>query len=328
MRVAVIDCGTNTVRLLVAESGECGLTTVVRDLRYVRLGEGVDAHRRFQPAALARTFAAVEEYAGILEAVRPERVRFIATSAARDAANRDEFLDGVEARLGVRPEVITGDEEARLSFVGALAGGPVWDPVLVSDVGGGSTELILGDAHGVVRVQQSLDVGSVRLRERFLHDDPPTAAQIGAARRFVGDLLDGSRVPLGQARTWLLPDDEMFPEGAWDAGPARGTWIGVAGTTTSAAALVAGLTVYDPAVVHNSTVAVADILALSERLLRLSTAETMRRFPVLAPLRAEVIGAGVMIVAELARRVDRPLVVRETDILDGAADDLIRHASP
>ena len=182
MRVAVIDCGTNTIRLLVADAGPDGTPAeVVRDLRLVRLGQGVDATRTFHPDALTRTFAAIDDYAARLHELGVDRVRFLATSAARDVTNRHELFEGVRRRLGIDVEVIAGDEEARLAYLGALSGGRVASgPVLVMDVGGGSTELILGDLDGTIRAARSLDVGSVRIRERLLHGDPPTAAEIAA----------------------------------------------------------------------------------------------------------------------------------------------------
>ncbi|MDR1214368.1 MAG: Ppx/GppA family phosphatase [Propionibacteriaceae bacterium] len=304
MRVAVVDCGTNTIRLLVAEADSTGLRPIERQLRYVRLGQGVDASGRFAPEALARTLAAVEEYAQSIRDHRVDRVRFLATSAARDVANRDQFLAGVEIRMGVAAEVISGQEEARLSFLGALSGGPVSGPVLVSDIGGGSTELILGLVSPDVTIQTacSLDLGSVRLRERCLTGDPPSAAQLQAARDLVDQTLDASGLAWTQARSW----------------------IGVAGTVTSIAALLAGLTHYDRAVVHNSVVQPSDLAGLAERLSRLDQAGIRRLYPLLEPMRAEVITAGALIADGLARRVHRPLIVRETDILDGAAMDLIR----
>ncbi|MDR0959823.1 MAG: Ppx/GppA family phosphatase [Propionibacteriaceae bacterium] len=309
MRVAVIDCGTNTIRLLVADGREDGsISDVIRTLRFVRLGQGVDATGRFHSDALKRTFAAVEEYAALIAETKPERIRFLATSAARDVSNRDEFIAGVRERLGIDPEVISGDEEARLSFRGALAGGPVGEgPVLVCDIGGGSTELIKGDVSGVVTADISLNMGSVRLRERFLHTDPPTAGEIAEARAFVADLLDGSGLLLTAEAT----------------GGDIGTWIGVAGTSTSISAMVRGLTSYDPTIVHNSTVDVETIEELSQQLLSMTVAQTLARYPVLKPQRAEVICAGVLIAAEIAARVGKPMLVRETDILDGAAVGLL-----
>jgi exopolyphosphatase/guanosine-5'-triphosphate,3'-diphosphate pyrophosphatase len=310
MTVAVIDCGTNTIRLLIAQPGVSGLVTLRRELRYVRLGQGVDATGQFNPEALARTFAATEEYAALIVAAGVDRVRFLATSAARDVSNREEFFAGVEARLGVRPEVISGQTEARFSFRGALAGGPVTaTDVLVTDIGGGSTEVIVGHGDGQVEASQSFDIGSVRLRERFLHDDPPTGQQIGAARDFVRQVFD---------------DNPWWQSAQRSAAP---VWLGVAGTSTSLAAMLAGLVVYDPTVVHNARVEVADIVTLSERLLRLTVAETMRQYPILARQRAEVICAGGLIAAELAVRIGRDMIVRETDILDGAAWELIEAAS-
>ena len=304
MRVAVIDCGTNTIRLLVADPGpSMSLSEVDRRLELVRLGQGVDATRRFHPDALARTFAAVDTYAARIRELGVSQVRFLATSAARDVSNRDEFFDGVRDRLGVDIDVITGDEEARLSFLGALSGGPIAaGPVLVMDVGGGSTELILGDVDGSVRVARSLDMGSVRIRERFLAGDPPTAAEVGAARAFVDQLLDSSGIPLAEAATW----------------------IGVAGTTTSLSAISQGLTAYDRTRVHNSTVGVDEITRLSEQLLATPVDEVLATYPMLQRLRAEVICAGALIVEQVAARVGEPMTVRETDILDGATLELLR----
>ena len=304
MRVAVVDCGTNTIRLLVADPGADGsLKEVERRLELVRLGQGVDATRRFHPDALTRTLAAVDSYAARIRDLGVDRVRFLATSAARDVSNRDELFEGVRDRLGVDVDVISGDEEARLSFLGALSGGPVAaGPVLVMDVGGGSTELILGDLDGSVRVARSLDMGSVRIRERFLAGDPPTASEIADARDFVDGLLDASGVPIGEAATW----------------------IGVAGTSTSLSALAQGLTTYDRVWVHNSTVEVAEISRLSEQLLAMKVAEVMAMYPMLQRLRAEVICAGALIVAQVAARLGVAMTVRETDILDGATLELLR----
>lgn len=304
MRVAVVDCGTNTIRLLVADPGTGNsLVEVERRLELVRLGQGVDATRRFHPDALARTFAAVETYAARIRDLGVDRVRFLATSAARDVTNRDELFSGVRDRLGVDVDVITGDEEARLSFLGALSGGPVTaGPVLVMDVGGGSTELILGDLDGSVRVARSLDMGSVRIRERFLAGDPPTVAEVDAARAFVDGLLDASDVPIREAATW----------------------IGVAGTTTSLSALAQGLTAYDRVKVHNSVVEVAEIDRLAEQLLTMPVEQVMQTYPMLQRLRAEVICAGALIVARVAARLGGAMTVRETDILDGATLELLR----
>jgi len=305
MRVAVIDCGTNTVRLLIADSGPDGtLKEVSRTLRFARLGEGVDATGRFNPEALQRTFSVVDEYAEIIANSSVDKVRFVATSAARDVSNRDEFFAGVEARLGVAPDVISGDEEAQLSFLGALSGGPIAPDaqVLVVDIGGGSTELVHGTGSGQVRAEVSLNMGSVRIRERFLRGDPPAESEIRAARDFVDELLDSSPVDLSGVLVY----------------------IGVAGTVTSLSGMNLGLATYDRVKVHNSTLSVAEVEALSDRLFTLTVAETMAAYPSLQPQRAEVICAGALICTELTRRVGLPMTVRETDILDGAALQLMR----
>ena len=307
MRVAVIDCGTNTIRLLITDGNPDGtLTEVTRELKFVRLGQGVDATGRFDPAALERTFLAVEDYARIIADSQVDKVRFVATSAARDVSNREEFFEGVRSRLGVTPDVISGQEEAELSFLGALAGGPLecgpQDGVIVVDIGGGSTEVIRGTASGTVMAEKSLDMGSVRIRERFLHHDPPTAEEVSAARQFVTAMLDGCEVPLDHVSAF----------------------VGVAGTTTSLSAMYQGLVAYDRARVHNSVLPVDDIEALSDRLFQLSVAQAVEAYPSLPLERAEVICAGALICAELARRIGRPMIVRETDILDGAALKLVR----
>lgn len=303
MRVAAIDCGTNTIRLLVADPGPANsLIEVERHLELVRLGQGVDATRRFHPDALARTFVALDTYAARIRDLNVERVRFFATSATRDVSNRDELFAGVRERLGVDVDVITGEQEARLSFLGALSGGPIASgPVLVMDVGGGSTELILGNLDGSVRSSISLDMGSVRIRERFFSSDPPTAVEVAAARDFVDGLLDSSGIPINEAEAW----------------------IGVAGTTTSLAAMCQGLTSYDRAKVHNSSLSVAEISDISERLLAMPISEVQETYPMLQRLRAEVICAGALIVAQVATRVGAAMTVRETDILDGAALQLL-----
>ncbi|MCW2758071.1 MAG: hypothetical protein JWO46_1817, partial [Nocardioidaceae bacterium] len=228
-RVAAIDCGTNTIKLLVTDlDGDNGTAVEqVREMRMVRLGEGVDRSGRLTDAALTRVFAAVDEYAAIIASHDVASTRFCATSAARDADNAEEFMAGVEQRLGVRPEVVLGDEEARLSYDGATRGlltaASVGDPpYLVLDIGGGSTELILGGPDGVL-VADSLDIGSVRLTERHLAADPPTKDEIDAATRDIDAALDGCRVDPAQARAV----------------------IGVAGTVTTTAAMVLGLASYD-----------------------------------------------------------------------------------
>jgi len=300
-RVAAIDCGTNSFRLLVAEPGPTGgLVELTRELEIVRLGQGVDATGELQLSALARTFAAAERYAERLRAygVAPERTRVVATSAARDARKVEDFFAGMALRLGVRPEVISGSEEARLSFVGALSGVrvPPGDAVLVMDIGGGSTELVLGDPGGAIAHAVSLDIGSVRLTERFGLVGPWSADAQAAATVYVDSVLDGLDWSLGGV----------------------GTWIGVAGTVTTVSALVQELPVYDRARVHGSTVATSSLTGLLARLAS-STAEQIRGLGAMEPGRADVIAAGTLIADRIARRVGRPMLVSESDILDGVA---------
>lgn len=301
MRVAAIDCGTNSLRMLVLEQAPDGTVRELRRrLRLVRLGEGVDATGVFSPAALQRTFAALDEYAQDLAALAVDRVRFVATSAARDAANADELLAGVQARLGIAGEVITGAEEARLSFAGARSGVPsVREPVLVTDIGGGSTELVLGVGRDL-RATASVDIGSVRLRERFLAGDPPTAAQLAAAIAHIDDQLEAVGVDWAAVRSW----------------------IGVAGTVTSMAALHLGLVTYDRDRVHGCHLDRRAVDSVTRRLCATPVAELVS--PLLPPLRAEVIAAGALICARIAARVDAELIVSETDILDGCAHELLR----
>jgi len=313
MRVGVVDCGTNTIRLLIADAqiGDDGVATladVTRILRFVRLGQEVDEKRTFHPQALVRTLAAVDEFAELIAKEGPlDDLRFIATSAARDVDNCDVLFDGVAARLAVRPEIATGEEEARWSFLGALAGGQVPPgPVLVMDIGGGSTELILGDADGTINQASSIDIGSVRLRERYLADDPPSGRQVAEARQYVDSLVD---------------------EIAWLAGQSlscRLTYIGVAGSCTSLAAMKLGLKTYDADRVHNSRLRLDEIQKLADHLLESPIGQIEREFPFLDPSRAEVISAGALICHQVSQRVGQAMIVRETDILDGVALDSLR----
>ena len=303
MRVAAIDCGTNSVRLLVAERGDDGLVDLDRRLILTRLGQGVDATGQFHPDALARTLAAFAEYAEVIDDLGVERVRLVATSAARDASNRDEFFAGARERLGVAAEVISGDEEARLSFTGALTALPdVAAPALVMDIGGGSTELIVGSTGAPPAIEHgiSLDIGSVRVRERFLADDPPSEAQVDRARQHIDDLLDGAGIDFAAVQTW----------------------IGVGGTATSLSALNQRLPEYDRTKVHGSTMTRIELHALTQQLLT-STVAQVKALPSMHPKRADVICAGALIADGVGARAGVDLTISESDILDGLALGLL-----
>lgn len=304
-RVAAIDCGTNSIRLLVADAVDGGLREVDRRMVIVRLGQGVDATGVFAPEALARTFAACSEYAELIKSYGVERVRFVATSAARDVANRDEFFAGVRSRLGVEPEIIAGSEEAALSFAGATGGlTDVPGPYLVADIGGGSTELVLGDANGVIQAE-SLDMGSVRMTERHVRTDPSTADEIAGMTRDIDALLDATVVPLAKARSL----------------------VGVAGTATTVAAVALGLPEYDRDRVHHARISAGQLVETTSWLLSSTRAERAA-LAAIHPGRVDVIGAGALILARLHARlhgclaVDE-LLVSEHDILDGTALSLL-----
>ena len=299
MTVAAIDCGTNTIKLLIGTVLAPGeMDVAVREMRMVRLGQGVDATGRLSDEALSRTFAAIDEYAALIARHGVERIRFCATSASRDADNSAEFVAGVRARLGVEPEVVSGDEEAALAFDGAIRNlaAPPAEPVLVVDIGGGSTELVLGSANGVT-ASVSMDIGSVRLHERHLYDDPPTDAQVRACVADIDRHLDSSPVPLD----------------------AVATVVGVAGTVTTVGAGVLDLAAYDRRLVDQAVLEVDDVRALGERLLALTHALRLD-LPWLHPGRADVIDAGVLILDRVLRRTPvSTLIVSEADILDGIA---------
>jgi exopolyphosphatase/guanosine-5'-triphosphate,3'-diphosphate pyrophosphatase len=300
-RVAALDCGTNSLRLLVADVEGARLSDVVRRMEIVRLGEGVDRTGRLSDAALARTFTVLDEYAGIIRSLDVDRIRMVATSASRDASNRDSFVAGVVDRLGVPPEVITGDAEAELSFEGAtreLRGEGVPSPYLVVDIGGGSTELVLGDDDGP-RAARSLDIGCVRLTERHLHDDPPTEWQLAAAVTDIDAALDEA------ARTVAIRE-------------AR-TVVGLAGSVTTVVALALGLERYDPDRIHHARVSAADVAAITAGLLA-ATRDERAAMPVMHPGRVDVIGGGALVLDAVLRKAGVDSVVAsEHDILDGIA---------
>lgn len=307
-RVGAIDCGTNSIRLLIADRVGDRLVDLHRDMRIVRLGQGVDATGQLAPDALARTRAALADYAAVLRRYEVGKVRMVATSATRDAANRDEFFAMTADVLGpvaagAVAEVISGAEEAELSFNGAVGElDPAAAPFVVVDLGGGSTEVVLGDATGVA-ASFSADIGCVRLTERCLHSDPPTVAEVAAARDVV-------RERLGEALR-VVPVDGAK------------TWVGVAGTFTTIAALAAHLTTYDPDAIHLSRVSFADLLGVCGQLIGMSR----KQRAALGPMhegRVDVIGGGAIVVEELAYALGQragidELVVSEHDILDGIA---------
>ena len=301
MRVAAIDCGTNSIRLLVLSGSREAPVELVREVRLARLGQGVDATGEFHPDALARTFAVCEEYARIIREHGAEKVRFVATSAARDVSNRRLLVDGVRERLGVEVDVIPGQEEARLSSMGALCALDVASPTLVVDIGGGSTELVLVDGAGTILHSVSLNVGAVRLRERFLHTDPPTPGEQKNARWFVGELLDGSGI------------DFAAVAGA----------VGVAGTVTSVGARVLGLESYSREAIHGLVLERGDVEAVTRHWLA-TPVGLIEQEPCMQPLRAGVIGAGALILDETISRIPEEIIrISETDILDAIALELL-----
>jgi exopolyphosphatase/guanosine-5'-triphosphate,3'-diphosphate pyrophosphatase len=300
MRVAALDCGTNSLRLLIADVDDDALTDVVRRMEIVRLGEGVDRTGRFTEEALMRTFAALDAYAAEISRCGVEALRLVATSATRDASNQHAFVDGVRKRLGIDPEVISGDEEAELSFAGAtreLTGSEIVPPYLVVDIGGGSTEFVLGDATGP-SAARSVDIGCVRMTERHLVDDPPTSAQVAAATSDIETAIDdaASTVPLADAATL----------------------VGLAGSVTTVVALALGLAEYDPAVIHHSRISSKDVHRVTSMLLQESRQERAAH-AVMHPGRVDVIAGGALILDTIMRRGFRSLVASEHDILDGIA---------
>ena len=305
-RVAAVDCGTNTIKLLVADLDLAtgSQDSLVREMRIVRLGQDVDRTGRLADEALGRVFAAVEEYAALVDRHRVDALRFVATSAVRDASNTDVFARGIHDRLGVDPEVASGDEEATLSFDGATRALPdLPGPVAVLDIGGGSTELIVGDRHGHVRAARSLDVGSVRVTERLMPSDPPTPTELDAATAFVEGELD------------------TLPSYGVEVGEAA-TLVGTAGTVTTVATLMLGLDHFDREQVHGARFPVEDVHALAARVLAMTAAE--RQALGVPAGRADVVGAGALILDRVLRRSGvRELTVSDSDILDGIAWSLV-----
>jgi exopolyphosphatase/guanosine-5'-triphosphate,3'-diphosphate pyrophosphatase len=307
-RVAAVDCGTNSIRLLVADVDPATghFAELDRRMRIVRLGQGVDRTGRLAPEALERTFDACREYAAAIKELGAEKVRFVATSASRDAENSDTFVRGVLDILGVEPEVVSGDQEAQLSFDGAtkeLVGSDHLDkPYLVVDIGGGSTEFVVGDDE--VRAARSVDIGCVRMTERHLVRDgvvvdPPTPDRVAAIRADIGAALDLAEetVPIADAATL----------------------VGLAGTVTTVAAMALGLEEYDSEAIHHSRVSLEQVREITGRLLA-STHEQRARIPAMHPGRVDVITSGALVLLAVMERTGAAeVVVSEHDILDGIA---------
>lgn len=311
-RVAAIDCGTNSIRLLVADvtkrdDGTAWLRDVHREMKIVRLGQGVDATGRLHPDAIQRTKEALEDYLRTMQRKGVERARMVATSATRDASNRDDFFGMTEEILGAPAEVITGDEEAGLSYLGAVADlDPEEGPFLVTDLGGGSTEFVLGTGTEV-EAARSMDIGCVRLTERFIHSDPPKKDEIAAAEAFAREAIKEafSVVPVEKAKTW----------------------IGVAGTVTTLSALVQGLEVYNSDVIHLSRITLDNVREITDRILSMTHDERASLGP-MHPGRVDVICGGALVLRAIADELEnragiRTLVCSEHDILDGIAFSLV-----
>lgn len=312
MRTAAIDCGTNSIRLLIADVADDGrtLTDVVRLMRVVRLGEGVDTTGRLSDAALERTFAAAREYAGLIDLHGADRIRFVATSATRDAANRDEFVAGIHELLGVHPEVVSGEEEAALSFDGALSVLPVEASaeadslVLVVDLGGGSTEFVVGTATGVT-ASISMDMGCVRFTERYLASDPPTAEEITTMENEVQRLVADAALRVPFDRVTRL--------------------IGVAGSITTVTAHALRLPEYSPTTIHGAELDQALVARAATELLQMNR-DQRAALPYMHPGRVDVIGAGALIWRTITAHLGVVTggrvvtsIASEHDILDGIA---------
>jgi len=310
LRVAAIDCGTNSIRLLIADIENEKLTDVVRTMVIVRLGEGVDKTGEFSQAALARTFSAIDEFAKLIAEHKPEHVRFVATSASRDVSNRGEFVDGIKVRLGIEPDIISGDEEAALSFLGATADLVNFDsaptsPYLVVDIGGGSTEFVLGTTMPTAAI--STNVGCVRMTERHLLSDPPTVEQIAGATADIDAAIDQAYlvVPVAEANSL----------------------IGLAGSVTTVAALALGLAEYDSEAIHGSRISASEVHRVTQELLTMSRTQRATLGP-MHEGRIDVIASGALVLDRIMARTGlSEVVVSERDILDGIARALVSNPS-
>lgn len=299
--LAAIDCGTNSIRLLVARREGDGLVDLDRRMTVVRLGEGVDRTGRLSDAALERTFAACRDYRGVMADLGVDRLRFAATSASRDAANAATFTTGVADILGVTPEVISGSEEAALSFLGATRGLPHRSPVLVFDIGGGSTEFVVGNH--TVRESISVDMGCVRFYERYLTSDPATPGELAALRQAAEATMD---------RVLAAVDVSEVAD-----------VIGVAGTVTTVAALALGLPAYDPERIHGARLATAEVDRVAGELAAMTVAQRLE-LPVMHPGRADVVVSGAVVLAVILDRLGADsMMASEHDILDGLVWSLV-----
>ena len=303
MRVGVIDCGTNSIRLLIADIDGNNFREVTRQMQVVRLGQGVDETNQFHPDALERTFAAVDLYAAELARRGVEKIRFCATSATRDATNRNIFIEGVKERLGIEPEVISGDEEARLSFAGATREFSRTDgPFLVVDIGGGSTEFVLGTDS--VDTAISVNIGCVRMTERHFHNDPPTADEVALARHDIQNAIDiaYASVDIKSAKTLVC----------------------VAGTATTVAAAALDLPEYDRYAIHLSRIQADQVHDVSKRFTSM-TRDERAALGYMHPGRVDVITAGSLVLSEIVKATGaKEFVASENDILDGMAWSLAK----
>jgi exopolyphosphatase/guanosine-5'-triphosphate,3'-diphosphate pyrophosphatase len=303
MRVAAIDCGTNSIRLLIADIDGSNFREVVRDMEIVRLGQGVDQTGQFHPDAIIRTLAAVDKFAAEIAKRGVEKIRFCATSATRDATNRHLFVDGVRERLGIEPEVISGNEEAALSFAGAIQDlDPSEGPFLVVDIGGGSTEFVFGTT--TVEAARSVNIGCVRMSERHFANDPATPAQIELARTDIqaAIALAAAEVPITNAKTL----------------------VAVAGTATTVAAAALNLSEYDRYSIHLARISALQVHEASAMFVT-KTREERLALGYMHPGRVDVIAAGALVLSEIMKATGATeFVASESDILDGMARSLVK----
>ena len=304
MRVAAIDCGTNSIRLLIADIDGNNFREIVRDMEIVRLGQGVDQTGQFHPDAIARTLAAVDKFAAEIAKRGVEKIRFCATSATRDATNRHLFVDGVRQRLGIELEVISGDEEAALSFAGAIKDlDPSNGPFLVVDIGGGSTEFVFGTS--TVEAARSVNIGCVRMSERHFASDPATPEQIEAARTDIQAAIAQAAavVPITKAKTL----------------------VAVAGTATTVAAAALDLPEYDRYAIHLARIS-AQQTHDAATMFATKTREQRISLGYMHPGRVDVIAAGSLVLSEIIKATGATkFVASESDILDGMAFSLARN---